>query len=129
MRAVARLGDRWHPCFNQVVGDDEGTVGRRIIVLQLPVVRDVRPDALNPTFQLFKDTHIKLAECLTCWPLNEHLIGGLSSTVASLASHRQPWWSWMAVRCGRRPLPGLPKRPCATETLADLIGHVLCKQS
>lgn len=59
VRAVRGLGDRWQPCFNQVVGDNEGTVGPHIIVVQLPVVCNVQPDALNPAFQSFEDFHIK----------------------------------------------------------------------
>lgn len=58
-RAVRELGNRWPHCINQVVGDDEGTVGQHIIVVQLPVVCNVRPDMLNPAFQSFKDIHIK----------------------------------------------------------------------
>ena len=51
VRTVGRLGNRWHLWIGQEAGHEEGGVGWRIVMVKFPIVRDVGPDAINPSFE------------------------------------------------------------------------------
>lgn len=123
VRAVQGLGDRWHPCFNQVVCYDEGTVGRRIIVVQLSVVCDVRPDALNPSFRSFEDFHIKFS--VHSGSRFYKLVMNQSADVK-----KKRWaWSWSLI-CSSWLSSGEGTRACATPMIAFWSpGHIQIPKS
>ena len=55
---VGRLGDGGDACLGQIIGDNEGSVGWGIVMMQLPIVSNVWSDPVHPFFEPLEDLHI-----------------------------------------------------------------------